>query len=407
MFTPPTLNQSVGNFEIDKSSIKDQQKDDNFEEITESKDIIEDRINRLKTYMIDFTMKQQDISEKISNLQKDIEILQLKQEDTAMSQQRAIESEDYEEADALNMRLTQTKNLIISKESLIKKLDEDYMALENKKSDKYRELSQLIHKSIEKMSELKERQTQDMAQFEESEMNAIEEKKKRLHYESIRIDEIGKDIKQQREKVNAKVEEIEQNVFEDTRPQQLEKKTIEQQILNIDKEIEEIKAMLESKVRERETMTNTKSEFDKEIDKSRMKYRDQITKLDKQLDKIIKEEDKNQRDLEDQKREQGDLGEYEESYKTRIEGFQKELKELEEFEKQLKKTADIIDGTLQEKESCKDKAFMIKQEINQIKIKRDNAVSSKEHVVEKQAKIDAELEDLQTQAASLEKKLAK
>ena len=61
------------------------------------------------------------------------------------------------------MRLTQTKNLIISKESLIKKLDEDYMALENKKSDKYRELSQLIHKSIEKMSELKERQTQDMA----------------------------------------------------------------------------------------------------------------------------------------------------------------------------------------------------------------------------------------------------
>jgi hypothetical protein len=53
--------------------------------------------------------------------------------------------------------------LIISKESLIKKLDEDYMALENKKSDKYRELSQLIHKSIEKMSELKERQTQDMA----------------------------------------------------------------------------------------------------------------------------------------------------------------------------------------------------------------------------------------------------
>jgi hypothetical protein len=39
------------------------------------------------------------------------------------------------------MRLSQTKNLIISKESLIKKLDEDHMALENKKSDKYRELS--------------------------------------------------------------------------------------------------------------------------------------------------------------------------------------------------------------------------------------------------------------------------
>jgi hypothetical protein len=40
-------------------------------------------------------------------------------------------------------------------------------------------------------------------------MNAIEEKKKRLHYESIRIDEINKDIKSQRDKVNAKLNEIE------------------------------------------------------------------------------------------------------------------------------------------------------------------------------------------------------
>lgn len=50
-------------------------------------------------------------------------------------------------------------------------------------------------------------------------MNAIEEKKKRLHYESIRIDEIGKDIKKQKEKVNQKLMEIEEQVYEDTRPQ--------------------------------------------------------------------------------------------------------------------------------------------------------------------------------------------
>jgi hypothetical protein len=46
------VNTSVGNFELDKDP-----KDDNFEEITESKDIIEDRINRIKSAMIDFTMK--------------------------------------------------------------------------------------------------------------------------------------------------------------------------------------------------------------------------------------------------------------------------------------------------------------------------------------------------------------
>lgn len=91
--------------------------------------------------------------------------------------------------------------------------------------------------------------------------------------------------------------------------------------MKLDKEIEEIRALLESKLKEREAMSSSKEEFDVEIDKSRSKYRDQIVKLEKQLDKIAKEEEKNQRDLEDQKRENADLGEYEESYKTRIEGF--------------------------------------------------------------------------------------
>jgi hypothetical protein len=49
-------------------------------------------------------------------------------------------------------------------------------------------------------------------------MNAIEEKRKRLHYESIRIEEIKKEITQQRDKVNQKLLEIEEQVYEDTRP---------------------------------------------------------------------------------------------------------------------------------------------------------------------------------------------
>lgn len=103
------------------------------------------------------------------------------------------------------MRITQTKNLIFSKESMIKKFDDDYMSLENKKSDKFRELSTLIHKSLEKMSELREKQNEEMSQFEESEMNAIEEKRKRLHYESIRIEEIKKEIKDRKDKVKQKL----------------------------------------------------------------------------------------------------------------------------------------------------------------------------------------------------------
>lgn len=68
------------------------------------------------------------------------------------------------------------------------------MALENKKGDKYRELSQLLAKSLEKMGGLREKQVEEMGQFEESEQNAIEEKRKRLHYESIRIQETGKEV---------------------------------------------------------------------------------------------------------------------------------------------------------------------------------------------------------------------
>ena len=51
----------------------------------ESKEIIEDRIYRLKGAMIDYTMKQQDLSEKTSNLHKDIDILQFKLEDNQTS----------------------------------------------------------------------------------------------------------------------------------------------------------------------------------------------------------------------------------------------------------------------------------------------------------------------------------
>lgn len=56
---------------------------------------------------------------------------------------------------------------------------------------------------------MKVRQNEEMGQFEESEMNAIEEKRKRLHYESIRIEEIKKDVKIERDQVNQMLLEIE------------------------------------------------------------------------------------------------------------------------------------------------------------------------------------------------------
>lgn len=66
-----------------------------------------------------------------------------------------------------------------------------------------------------------------MQQFEEAEQTAIQDKRKRLHYESIRIEEIKKEIKAAKEVVVEKLNNIENKVFEDTKPQQDEKKLVE------------------------------------------------------------------------------------------------------------------------------------------------------------------------------------
>lgn len=91
------------------------------------------------------------------------------------------------------------------------------MVYESKKGDKYKDLSSLLHKSLEKISEMMQKQQEEMDQFEETELNAIEEKKKRLHYESIRIEEIRKENKEARDKVNQSLQEIEDKVYDDTR----------------------------------------------------------------------------------------------------------------------------------------------------------------------------------------------
>jgi len=44
-----------------------------------------------------------------------------------------------------------------------------------------------------------------MAQFEEAEQIAIQDKRKRLHYESIRIEEIKKEVKVAKDKVQDKL----------------------------------------------------------------------------------------------------------------------------------------------------------------------------------------------------------
>jgi structural maintenance of chromosome 2 len=108
--------------------------------------------------------------------------------------------------------------LIVSKESQIKRQDEDYMNLEGYKIERSRDLATLIHKSIDKVEGIQKRQELEMSQFEEAEQSMIEDKRKRLHYESIRIEEIKKEVKTSKDKVTERLQIIEEKVYEDTKP---------------------------------------------------------------------------------------------------------------------------------------------------------------------------------------------
>ena len=173
-----------------------------FEEILENREIIEDKIFMIKCRIVDLTVRQWDVSEKIKALYSDIEILSTKVEETQNEQAQAIEAEDYEKADSLDMRIKQTKKLVEAKEYQIKQLRENRLSQEVMRADKHQELSELMHRSIGKVDAIKEKQTQEVKQYKEAEVVTIEEKSKALHDESVRIGEEKKVLEEEKGEVD-------------------------------------------------------------------------------------------------------------------------------------------------------------------------------------------------------------
>ena len=58
----------------------------------------------------------------------------------------------------------------------------------------------------------------------------LEDKRKRLHYESIRIEEIKKEVRHAKDRVTAKLHEIEDMVKEDTKDIHSEKDLVDGKI---------------------------------------------------------------------------------------------------------------------------------------------------------------------------------
>jgi hypothetical protein len=105
--------------------------------------------------MVNFSVKQWDIQSTISDLKSDIDVLQKKIEDTLTEQQQAIEQDDYEKADTLDMRISQTQKLIEAKDYKIRQMEENNLSQELMKADKWQELSDLMHKSISKVNNIR------------------------------------------------------------------------------------------------------------------------------------------------------------------------------------------------------------------------------------------------------------
>lgn len=128
---------------------------DDFEQLSESREIIEDRIFRLKLQIVDMTIMQQDLSDKQETLAADIKILQNQRVEARRNEAQAAECEDYDEAEKLNLKIQSIKQLIIAKEAHKKKLDEDTVSLESRKGDKYVELGQVVQKSKARLNEIR------------------------------------------------------------------------------------------------------------------------------------------------------------------------------------------------------------------------------------------------------------
>ena len=133
-----------------------------------------------------------------------------------------------------------------------------------------------MHKSISKVDNIRERQQSEMKTYKDAEDLAIEEKKKRMHYEQIRIQEERKDLDEKKEIVDTKLNEIDQKVYNDTKSQHQEKAKLDEMIEDINREIEELMRVLERKKKEKEMLNLEKQVHEHKIDEARMKYGDSI-----------------------------------------------------------------------------------------------------------------------------------
>jgi chromosome segregation ATPase len=194
-----------------------------------------------------------------------------------------------------------------------------------------------------------------MKTYQESEVSAIEDKKKRLHYEQIRIQEERKTLDSGKEVVDQSLAEIDKKVYNDTKQQHQEKAKLDEMIEDINRDIEELMRVLERKKKEKDMLILEKKVHEHKIDQARMKYGDQISEYDSTKESLMVKIESNEIELKQWLQEKADLEEYEEHFNSQISKFKEEFKSLDEMEQYLKFNSVEIDQCNKERKEIRTK----------------------------------------------------
>jgi len=154
------------------------------------------------------------------------------------------------------------------------------------KADKWQELSELMHKSISKVSKIKDKQKQDHKLYKKQQLEYLTTQEKDLKEEQTRINEGKEEIETKKQMIQKKVTSIDERVYKDTIEPHTEKHKLDGMIEDLDKDIENMERVLRRKRKEREMLVLEKEVHERKIQQARWKYKDQTDGHDQDLEQV-------------------------------------------------------------------------------------------------------------------------
>jgi len=275
------------------------------------------------------------------------------------------------------------------------------------KADKLQELAELMHTSVGRVEAIRERQAQELASYEEQETEALDEKRKKLHYEHIRVTEERASLTEDKSKVDTELAKIDDLVYADTKEQHLEKQTLDENIGELDREIEELSRVLERKRKQKEILELEKQVHERKIQAARMKYADVLEGLEA---RALRVNSKLQATDDDEATWQTDTKQLEElqaAFDAKAIVLKDELKKLREMQQYLKSSSGDIDEIHRERKEIRIQMAEVENKLATLEQDRKQMAQGREFLMERVVRLESELDDFEQEIQSNAKKHAK